>query len=503
MQEPAERYRRAFQSMEDGFCIIQLVFDADQKAVDYVIVEVNAAFEKQTGIQSSKGKRISEIAPDYVEHRVEMYGQIAQSGTSQRFQYQQADRWYEGYACRVGSTEDMIAILLHDITEHKRLAEKLAGTNQELAQCREDLRGLATELTLAEQREQKRLGIELQDGLAERLVVARLKLGQLQERGMLDVPSEELLKEVDTLLTRSLVYTRTLVADLSPLVLQDLGLPAAVKWLAERMRHHGLAVTVHAALPKELALPEVHAVFLFQSVRELLLNTLKHAKCRSASVLLTVTPPHVQIEVHDDGVGFTDEGAASGSKPSTSGLSSIRERIKALGGAFEMDSRPEAGTKATLKLPLEAAALGEGNQVKTDLPKVRGGIIRVLLADDHAMVRQGLKSVLDAYADMKVVGEAADGEAAVRLTGDLLPSVVLMDINMPLCNGIEATRRIKAKYPDVIVIGLSVNAGDHHQEAMLEAGAHSLMTKEAAVEQLYTLIYQAVKPGVLPFSPLR
>jgi CheY-like chemotaxis protein len=182
-----------------------------------------------------------------------------------------------------------------------------------------------------------------------------------------------------------------------------------------------------------------------------------------------------------------------------------------LGGTFHIDSRPQEGTTVTLKMPLPPGAIAEGQPQESgagegaasQLRAASGGIIRVLLVDDHAMVRQGLRSVLDAYADMKVVGEAADGDAAVRLASELLPTVVLMDINMPGCNGIEATRRIKAQYPDMSVIGLSVDADGHNQEAMLKAGAYSLMTKEAAVEQLYSLIYEAVKPGVIPFPPLR
>ena len=82
--------------------------------------------------------------------------------------------------------------------------------------------------------------------------------------------------------------------------------------------------------------------------------------------------------------------------------------------------------------------------------------IRVLLVDDHAMVRQGLRTVLDSYADIEVVGEAWNGEEAVAGTDRLRPAVVVMDINMPKMNGIEATRLIKARHPDIIVIGLSV-----------------------------------------------
>lgn len=104
------------------------------------------------------------------------------------------------------------------------------------------------------------------------------------------------------------------------------------------------------------------------------------------------------------------------------------------------------------------------------------------------MVRQGLRSVLDSYADVEVVGEAADGEEAIAAVAKWRPAVVVMDINMPKLNGIEATGRIKARHPEVVVIGLSVQSGHEPKEAMLKAGAAVLLTKEAAVERLYDSI---------------
>jgi DNA-binding NarL/FixJ family response regulator len=118
--------------------------------------------------------------------------------------------------------------------------------------------------------------------------------------------------------------------------------------------------------------------------------------------------------------------------------------------------------------------------------------IRVLLVDDHAMVRQGLRSVLDSYMDIEVVGEASTGEEAVAMTERLQPSLVLMDINMPKMSGVDATALIKSRHPWIVIIGLSVQAGHESHLAMLKAGATRLLTKEAAVDQLHHAILQAL-----------
>jgi DNA-binding NarL/FixJ family response regulator len=120
-------------------------------------------------------------------------------------------------------------------------------------------------------------------------------------------------------------------------------------------------------------------------------------------------------------------------------------------------------------------------------------IVQVLLVDDHAMVRQGLRAVLESYDDIQVIGEAQNGSEAVSLVEELRPQVVVMDINMPKMNGIEATARIKTQWPQTIVVGISVNAEDDNRMAMLRAGAARLLTKEQAVEQLHDAIVLEVR----------
>ncbi len=423
----------------------------------------------------------------------------------------------------------------YDITDRKeaqarleRFAEELerevAERTQELVDSQEQLRALATELNLTEQREHKRLATELHDYLAQTLVLGRLKLGQT--RHLPNVPSAcmELIRQTEQVLNEALTYTRTLVADLSPPVLHDFGLPIALTWLAEQMQRHELTVSVQLHNHEGLTLPENQAVLLFQSVRELLLNAAKHAESGQATVRLEPSGDELHIEVRDEGAGFVPETVMSAPQKLSGlsgkfGLFSIRERMKALGGRFEVTSAPGKGTRATLVLPLTKTHLSrdKGTAQKTrsaaemlDVRALAGHsleeaarpapvsastrrMMRVLLVDDHVMVRQGLRSVLDTYPDIEVVGEAWNGEEAVARAETLRPAIVVMDVNMPKMNGIEATARIKTRYPEMIVIGLSVNVGSDTHEALLAAGAATLLTKEAAVEQLYSVIQQAVK----------
>jgi len=119
--------------------------------------------------------------------------------------------------------------------------------------------------------------------------------------------------------------------------------------------------------------------------------------------------------------------------------------------------------------------------------------IRILLVDDHTIVRQGLRNLLESYPNIEVVGEAGDGDEAVVSAAKLKPAVVVMDINMPKMDGITATRLIKTQHPEIAVVGLSVNAEDRYfLDAMQKAGAFELLTKDSAVEILYAVIQRAV-----------
>jgi DNA-binding NarL/FixJ family response regulator len=111
-------------------------------------------------------------------------------------------------------------------------------------------------------------------------------------------------------------------------------------------------------------------------------------------------------------------------------------------------------------------------------------VIRVLIADDQTLVREGLTTLLDAVDDVEVVGSARDGEEAVRLAALHRPDVVLMDLRMPRCDGVEATRRLTAEQPLVRVVVLTTYADDSSVFAALQAGARGYLTKDAGAGEI-------------------
>jgi CheY-like chemotaxis protein len=235
------------------------------------------------------------------------------------------------------------------------------------------------------------------------------------------------------------------------------------------------------------------------------MNVLKHAAVAEAEVVLEQSHGALDIQVIDHGQGFnrTTDGSITSEMSSKFGLFSIEERMRALGGTFEIHSAPGAGTKASITLPLDrtsepsddALRFTASIQPPTVLqrsPSTQKEKVQIILVDDHAMVRQGLKAVLESYTDVEVVGEAGDGEEALAVVHRLRPDVVIMDINMPKKNGIEATGEIKTHFPSIIVIGVSVNVSGDNEQAMLKSGASRLLTKEGAVEQLHHVIQEEV-----------
>lgn len=381
-----------------------------------------------------------------------------------------------------------------------RTIDELKAANQQLDARASQLAALTGELTMAEQHERRRLAKILHDSLQQHLAATKMHLGGVtvsDDRGELRAA----LNEVEEMLAESIRMSRSLSADLSPPALHEGGLAAGLAWLARRMRER-YAFQVELVTEGAPELPEDVKILVFESVRELLFNAFKHAHVNTARVLLQpVDGTGLTICVSDSGAGFDpDSLLASGESGGGFGLFSIRERIGLIGGTVKIDSAPGRGSCFTLSVPhsgMPSAApdgaiplpVEQGRHV-LDSP---GPLLRVLLADDHTLFRDGIARLLGKESDIAVVGEAKDGQEAVELSRRLSPHVILMDINMPVLNGIEATRIIHRESPSVRIIGLSMHEAEDRADMMRTAGAIGYKNKTCPVAELIAAVRDVVR----------
>ena len=405
-----------------------------------------------------------------------------------------------------GKMTGLLAVIM-DITARKRLEEQIQSLNSTLEQRVIErtaeverqvtrLRTLAVQLTHAEQTERRRVASVIHDHLQQLLVAARMQLASLRRKPG-GPEAQEAARHVDEMILQAIEVGRSLTVELSPPVLRDAGLAAALAWLARRMESLcGLTVHLDCRAKSEPDSEDVRTT-IFQAVQELLQNVSKHAGVKEVRVVMDNTPQGLlRLVVEDHGAGFDAEnlwrepGSLGGI-----GLFNHQQRLESFGATMAVESRPGKGTVVTLTAPVslyartrEAPAQPPLPYSPASAPTREDGRIRVLLADDHEILREGLAELLRTEPDIEVVGEAADGQIAIELARRTAPDVIVMDVTMPRLNGVEATRRITAEMPHVRVIGLSMHSREDMSRAMREAGAAAYLTKGGPSDLLLTAI---------------
>jgi PAS domain S-box-containing protein len=370
--ESEERFRTLAEALP------QIVWSADLAGnMDYV----NYRWIDYTGeVLNSKFNWKRVLHPDDLELTIAAWQQVLQNHES--FQVEHRLRRYDGiyrwFLSRavpffdeqgnpvkwLGTATDihdqkMAEAALKQLNEtlEQRVAERTAVAEQRAAQ----LRVLAGELTQTEQRERRRLAQTLHDHLQQLLVAVKLKLGRAKGR-----QSPENVTAAMDLIDQCIQASRSLTVELSPPVVYDAGLAAGLDWLARWMREkHGLQVEVRAD-PAAQPEGEDLCICLFNSVRELLFNVVKHAGESRATVRMNrLNNDQVEIEISDQGCGFQPAIAApqfTGGPGAGFGLFSIRERIELFNGTFELDSAPGRGTRVVLRAPLREVDLLSSGQ---------------------------------------------------------------------------------------------------------------------------------------------
>jgi PAS domain S-box-containing protein len=235
--------------------------------------------------------------------------------------------------------------IARDVTQRKQASSKLLTYQRRL-------RSLAGELAQAEERERRRIAIDLHDGVGQYLAACKLRLSSMLDQRR--KPEPETGEQVMRLLEQAIRDTRSLTARLSPRILHELGLEAALEWLAQNCRERfGLECSFEHDKIKRTLNDDLRTT-LFRAASELVLNTAKHAQARRAWINLGQEGDRLRLVVADDGIGF-DYSEALERRRSGLGLFSLRERLELLGGRLEVESPPGGGTRATIWIPMAPA----------------------------------------------------------------------------------------------------------------------------------------------------
>jgi PAS domain S-box-containing protein len=247
---------------------------------------------------------------------------------------------------RTAELSDINEKLQQEIRERKWAEEELMVYHQRL-------RTLTSELALAEERERRRIAVEVHDRIAQNLAFAKISLGRLRTS---TPPGEsaEIAGEVIKLIDDTIQDTRALISELAPPVLYELGFVPAVEFLSQQMekRHNVMVHFEDDGQPKRLS--DDLRVLLFQAARELLVNVVKHARAGRTKLLLKTKGDQLLVEVEDDGVGFDTARINSvESCPNCFGFFSIQQRLQPLGGSVSVASKVGHGTRVTLVAPME------------------------------------------------------------------------------------------------------------------------------------------------------
>jgi len=253
------------------------------------------------------------------------------------------------------------SVVGRDLTERRRSEARQRELNERLARRAQQLRELAGELTQVERRERRRLAHILHDDLQQILVAAKLRIGMARNHS--DDPGlRGSLEKVDQMLDDSVRISRSLTSELAPPLLHERGLLAGLRWFAERMKQtHHLRVDLNGEEEACPANPLIRDL-LFETIREMLFNVVKHADTNVATVTIqTLENDEIRAVVEDRGAGFDPSAVQRGSRPTGFGLFSAAERLQLVGGHLDIDSRPGAGTRMTITVPADHAPHGDGN----------------------------------------------------------------------------------------------------------------------------------------------
>jgi PAS domain S-box-containing protein len=500
LQASEERYRTLFDAIDEGVCVIEMLYDDAGIPNDYRFLEVNPAFVKATGLAHAVGRTMRSLAPRHEAHWFETYGRVAATGEPVHFvdEATQLGRWYDVYAARVGPAGSRkVVILFTDITRRRRDEMELRRLADDLTE--QDRRKTEFLATLAHELRNPlapiRSGLQLmRRARSDPAAVARV-------HDIMDRQLDQLVHLVDDLLdvariTRGQVELKPALVPLADV------LNAAVETslpLIEASRHR-----LDVRLPAEPLRLYADATRITQVVSNLLNNAAKYTP-RGGHIVLAAERDGAQalIAVSDNGIGIPPESLEEVFRMFTQipnaaqhvpgglgiGLSLVKSLVELHGGTIQAASAGIAsGSVFTVRLPLadqgaDKALPGTAGPDAAAIPA-----LRLLVVDDNRDAADTLAALLSVMGHDVVV--AHDGHQALRMLDGLRPHAVFLDIGMPGLSGYDVAQAVRrdARHDGVMLVALTGWGGADDRARTAQAGFDAHLTKPAPVTAIESVL---------------
>jgi two-component system, NarL family, sensor kinase len=386
-----------------------------------------------------------------------------------------------------------ICVIATDMTE-------LSGANEALKASEDILRNLSGRLLRLQDEERRRISRDLHDVTGQKLAVLSMNLSSALKN-----KAATKNEEMNRLLTESIGLSndvnkeiRTLSYLLHPPLLDELGLSSAIEWYAQGFENRtGIRTTVEIPTGFMRLAPDAE-VALFRVVQESLVNVHRYSGSETAFVRANGDEAEVRLQIGDAGIGIGKQlnTASLTSTVLGVGIQGMKERLRQLSGRLEITSSPGRGTLVTAILPVcTRQAKISADYVESETGNVHEAVMeivaasngwrkRILIADDHDVLRRGIRTMIESDPGLEVCGEAVDGKDALEKTLSQAPDLVILDINMPVMNGLDVLRQIVRHRPKIKVLAFSVHDSKQIVEEILAAGAHGYLSKATAGQHL-------------------
>jgi PAS domain S-box-containing protein len=520
LRESEARYRGLFDTIDEGFCIIELIYDQHEKPVDWRYLEVNPSFEKQTGISEVTGKRIRELAPAHEEYWFETYGKVALTGNPVRFINEAKaidgidNRWFDLYAFPAGEPgSHKVAILFTDITERKRLDQVLQDRNAELklAKAVAEKANLAKSNFLSSMSHELRTPLNAILGFAQLLEAGSppptpsqtIRLHQIIKAGWY------LLDLINEILDLAVIESGKLSLSLEPLSLSNVLLECEAM-IGPQAQQRGINIIFDKVDPAWFAHADHTRVK--QALINLLSNAIKYNREQGmVEVACIATPEHLRISIKDSGAGlppdklaqlfqpFNRLGQETGTEEGTGiGLVVTRQLVELMGGTVGVESTVGVGSEFWIELIRDVMPqLAAEHTMAAELaPQAQGNAPQrtLLYVEDNPANLMLVEQIIEGVPHVRMLS-ARDATLGIALARAHLPEVILMDINLPGISGIQALKILRENpaTTHIPVLAVSANAMPRDIEKGLEAGFFRYLTKPIKINEFMDALDSALE----------